>query len=141
MIAFDTDILTEILARNPKYILRLAGIPLEERSAPIITIDEILSGRLGYIRKSEAKNARISIARACFLFEETLKGLRDLNLNFLSFTDEAESLFKEWRKNKIRGAPHDLRIAASCVVHSATLVSRNRRDFEGIPGLSTDFWP
>jgi tRNA(fMet)-specific endonuclease VapC len=46
----------------------------------------------------------------------------------------------EWRKKKIRGSTHDLRIAASCVVNSATLVTRNRRDFEHIPGLDVEFW-
>jgi predicted nucleic acid-binding protein len=33
-----------------------------------------------------------------------------------------------------------LRIAAICVVNSATLVTRNRRDFEHMPGLAVDFW-
>ena len=46
----------------------------------------------------------------------------------------------DWRKKKIRGSTHDLRIAASCVVSSATLVTRNRRDFEHIPGLAVEFW-
>jgi hypothetical protein len=32
------------------------------------------------------------------------------------------------------------RIAASCVVSSAMLVTRNRRDFQSIPGLSVEFW-
>ena len=43
-------------------------------------------------------------------------------------------------KKKIRGSTHDLRIAASCVVNSATLVTRNRRDFRNFPGLSVEFW-
>jgi predicted nucleic acid-binding protein len=34
---------------------------------------------------------------------------------------------------------HDLRIAAICVAKGAKLVPRNRRDFEGIPGLNDFF--
>ena len=72
------------------------------------------------------------------LFEQTLDDFRELKV--LLFTPQAEALVKEWRKKKIRGSAHDLRIAASCVVSSATLVTRNRRDFQSIPGLSVDFW-
>jgi tRNA(fMet)-specific endonuclease VapC len=58
----------------------------------------------------------------------------------LSFGADAEALMQEWRKKKIKGSTHDLRIAASCVASSATLVTRNRRDFQNIPGLSVEFW-
>jgi predicted nucleic acid-binding protein len=33
-----------------------------------------------------------------------------------------------------------LRIAAICVAHSATLISRNRRDFDQVPGLMVEYW-
>jgi tRNA(fMet)-specific endonuclease VapC len=138
MKAFDTDILTEILAGNPAYAERIANVPLEEQSAPIVAIEEILRGRLNAIRQAEAGKARITIERAYELFEETLDALRELK--FLSFTQPAEALLQDWRKKKIRGSTHDLRMAASCVVRSVTLVTRNRRDFEHIPGLSVEFW-
>lgn len=138
MKAFDTDILTEILAGNPAYAERIAGIPLDEQSAPIVAIEEILRGRLNAIRQAEAGKAHISIERAYQLFEESLDALREIK--FLAFTKSAEALLKEWRTKKIKGSTHDLRIAASCVVHSVTLDTRNRRDFENIPGLSVEFW-
>jgi predicted nucleic acid-binding protein len=37
-------------------------------------------------------------------------------------------------------ATHDLRIAAICVDHRATLVSRNRRDFDRVPELAVGYW-
>jgi len=138
MKAFDTDILTEILAGNPAYAERIANVPLEEQSAPIVAIEEVLRGRLNVIRQAEAGKTRIKIDSAYQLFEETLDALREVK--FLSFTEPAEALLKEWRLKRIRGATHDLRMAASCVVTSATLVTRNRRDFEDIPGLSVEFW-
>ena len=61
-------------------------------------------------------------------------------LTMLSHTSRAETLVKGWRKQKIRIGNSDLRIAAICVVHSATLISRNRKDFEQVPGLSVEFW-
>lgn len=138
MKAFDTDLLTEILAGNPAYAERIAAIPVAEQSAPIISIEEIIRGRLNTIRQAEAGKARVSIEQAYALFEQTLDDLREVNV--LSFTAPADALLKEWRKKKIRGSTHDLRIAATCVMHSATLVTRNRRDFEKIPRLSVEFW-
>src|SRR3984957_19353979 len=101
MKAFDTDILTETLAGNPAYAERIANGPLEEQSAPLVAIEEVLRGRLNVIRQAEAGKARIPIERAYQLFEETLDALREVP--FLSFTQQAEALLNEWRKKKIRG--------------------------------------
>jgi tRNA(fMet)-specific endonuclease VapC len=138
MRAFDTDILTEILAGNPAYAERIANVPVDEQVAPIVVVEEIIRGRLNAIRQAEAGKAPIPIEQAYMLFEQTLDDIRELKL--LSFTQQAERLVKEWRQKKIRGSTHDLRIAASCVASSATLVTRNRRDFQNIPGLSVEFW-
>jgi len=138
MKAFDTDILTEILAGNPAYAERIANVPIDEQAAPIVAVEEILRGRLNAIRQAEAGKSRISIERSYQLFEETLDAIRELR--FIAFTQQAEALLGEWRRNKIKGSTHDLRMAASCVTSSVTLVTRNRRDFEHRPGLSVEFW-
>src|SRR5437660_492415 len=109
MKAFDTDILTEILAGNPAYAERIANVPLEEQSAPIVAVEEILRGRLNSIRQAEAGKGRITIDQPCRLFEETLDALRELK--FLSFTLQAEALLKDWRQKRIRGSTHELRMA------------------------------
>jgi len=138
MKAFDTDILTEILAGNPAYAERLAQVPLGEQSVPIVAVEEILRGRLNVIRQAEAGKARVTIDQAYLRFEQSLADFRELHV--LSFTAPAEELLKEWRKQKVRGSTHDLRIAASCVASSVTLVTRNRRDYQQVPGLSVEFW-
>jgi tRNA(fMet)-specific endonuclease VapC len=138
MKAFDTDILTEILAGNPAYAERVAEVPVVEQAVPIVAVEEIVRGRLNVIRQAEAAKARITIEQAYLLFEQTLADIREVKV--LSFTAQAELLLNEWRKRKIRGSTHDLRIAAICVVNSATLVTRNRRDFQHVPGLAVEFW-
>lgn len=138
MKAFDTDILTQILRGNPVCTERVALIPVAEQALPILVAEELLRGRLNTIRQAEAGKAKITIEQAYQFFEQTLKDLRELRI--LSYTPQAEVQYQEWRKQKPRGSTHDLRIAAICIAHSVTLVTRNRRDFEHISGLSVEFW-
>ena len=138
MIAFDTDVFVELLAGDEKYVQRAREIPSAEQSIPIVVVEELVRGRLNTIRQAESGKSKVGVARAYQLFEETVSHFSDLRL--LSFTTEAEAAFHAWRAQKIRVATHDLRIAAICVAHSATLISRNRRDFERIPDLVAEFW-
>lgn len=138
MRAFDTDVLTEVLLGNAEYIRRAAEIPPDQQVVPIVVIEEIIRGRFNVIRQAEAGKARITIAQAYELFEQTLRDLRRVTV--LPYTAQAETLFQEWRSQKVRVSTHDLRIAASCVAHSAALISGNRRDFTRVPGLVVEFW-
>jgi tRNA(fMet)-specific endonuclease VapC len=138
MRAFDTDILTQILRGNPAYAERVALIPVAEQALPILVAEEVLRGRLNTIRQAEAGKAKITIEQAYQFFEQALKDFRELTV--LSYTPQAEVQYQEWRKQKLRGSTHDLRIAAICIAHSATLVTRNRRDFEHVPGLLVELW-
>jgi tRNA(fMet)-specific endonuclease VapC len=138
MKAFDTDILTQLLRGNPAFAERAASIHVPEQALPIVVAEEVLRGRFNTIRQAEAGKAKITIEQAYHFFEQTLKDIRELTV--LAYTPEAESRYQNWRSQKLRGSTHDLRIAATCIAHSVTLVTRNRRDFEHIPGLSVEFW-
>ena len=138
IIAFDTDVLTEILLGSASFVERAAAIPVRQQAVPIIVIEEVLRGRLNVIRQAEADKSRISLEQAYGFFQETFSDARRLQI--LSYTSLAESLYQQWRQQGIRVSTHDLRIAAICVASDAKLISRNRRDFERIPGLTVEFW-
>jgi tRNA(fMet)-specific endonuclease VapC len=138
MIAFDTDVLTEVLLGNASYIARASMFPAHEQAVPVIVVEEIIRGRLNIIRQAEANNAKISLERAYDLFEETFRDFQQLYI--LSYTSQADQIYRQWRQEKVRVSTHDLRIAAICVAHSATLISRNRQDYAQIPGLMVQFW-
>ena len=104
----------------------------------VLVAEEVLRGRLNIIRQAEAGKSRISIDQAYQLFEETIRDLRRLQI--LSYTVEAERAYQRLREGGVRISTHDLRIAAICLVHRAKLISRNRRDFERVPGLAVEFW-
>jgi tRNA(fMet)-specific endonuclease VapC len=138
MKAFDTDVLTEVLLGDPTYVARTAMIPPHEQAVPVVVIEELLRGRLHVIRQAEAGQAKVDLARAYALFEQTLRDVRQVTV--LSYTPQAETLYQQWRQQRLRLPTHDLRIAAICVAHAATLISRNRRDFAQVPGLQVEFW-
>lgn len=138
MIAFDTDILTELLLGNPAFCQRAAQIPSAEQAVPIVVIEEIIRGRLNVLRQAEAGKSKINVERAYELLQQTLFDFGRILI--LSYTSQAEKFFQQWRNQKVRLSTHDLRIAAICVAHSAKLISRNRKDFERVAGLPVEFW-
>lgn len=138
MMAFDTDVLTEILLGDPIFVARAATIPPHEQAVPVVVIEEIMRGRLQVIRQAEAGRARVSLPRAYDLFEQTLRDIQQVTV--LSYTPQADALYRQWRHQRIRVGTHDLRIAAICAAHGATLISRNRQDFTRVPGLHVEFW-
>ncbi len=138
MTVFDTDVLSLILLGHEPFVQRASAIPLAEQFVPIVALEEILRGRLNAVRMAEAGQGKLDIAGSYRLLELTVLAFRGLNV--LSYSSAAEALLQSWRQQKVRGSTHDLRIAATCVTHGATLVSRNRRDFERVPELLVEFW-
>jgi tRNA(fMet)-specific endonuclease VapC len=135
---FDTDVFGEILLGTARFIDRATSIPASQQRVSVVTIEEILRGRLHAVRRAEAGKGAIAIVRAYELLGQSLREFQRRII--LPYTEGADILFQTWRKQKVRVSTHDLRIAAISVDHSATLVSRNRRDFEQVPGLSVEFW-
>jgi tRNA(fMet)-specific endonuclease VapC len=138
MMAFDTDVLTEILLGDPTYVARAATIPPHEQAIPVVVIEEIMRGRLQIIRQAEAGRAKVSLSHAYDLFEQTLRDVQQVSV--LAYTPQADAPYHRWRHQRLRLATHDLRIAATCITHAATLISRNRRDFTQVPELHVEFW-
>jgi tRNA(fMet)-specific endonuclease VapC len=138
MTAFDTDVLTLIFEGHAAYAQKASQTPAAERRMPIVVADQILRGRLNAIRQAEAGKAKAGLDVAYYYLEKTLADFRRIQV--ISFTQQAEVLVQSWRKQKIKVGVSDLRIAAICVAHSATLISRNRRDFDQVPGLMVEYW-
>jgi tRNA(fMet)-specific endonuclease VapC len=136
--AFDTDILSDILRGTPALVARAELIDPAQQVVPAVVVEEVLRGRFATIRQSESGKGKITLAQAYELFEQSFRALAAFRI--LSFTDAADKLAEAFRKSKIRVGTRDLRIAAICIVHGATLVTRNARDYALIPGLTLDVW-
>ena len=138
MIAFDTDVLSHLLIGNPRFVARAASIPHSEQCVPIVVVAEAMRGRLHSIRQAESDQGKLSIDMAYGLFMKTLEGVTRYTV--LPYDTAAESCFQTWRTMKLKVGSQDLRIAATCVAHDVTLVTRNARDFTLVPGLKLDIW-
>ncbi len=138
LIALDTDVLTDVLYGDPVLVGRLGAIPIYEQSIPIVVVEEVIRGRLNVIRQADAGRGQVSLERAYLLFQQTVTDSKSNKI--LPYTASSDALVAAWRKQKIRIPTHDLRIAAICIIHGATLVTRNARDFTKVPGLTIDVW-
>jgi len=61
-------------------------------------------------------------------------------VNVLDFDEDAWNCYTDLVRQKIRIGTRDLRIAAVVMSKNAILVTRNRRDFERVPGLRFEDW-
>ena len=58
----------------------------------------------------------------------------------LKWDTDAADIFQDLRHQRIRIGTMDLKIASIVLAHNATLLSRNLRDFQQVPGLKTEDW-
>jgi tRNA(fMet)-specific endonuclease VapC len=61
-------------------------------------------------------------------------------ITVIDFDEQAQTFFTRLRAQGMRIGTLDLRIAAIALSRDATLVTRNRHDFTGIPSLDIDDW-
>ena len=81
----------------------------------------------------------MTLAVAYTRFGEAIIALSKFIL--LPYDPAADDLYKSWRTAKVKcGGTQDLRIAAICVAHDATLMTYNKRDFDKVPELKLSVW-
>lgn len=138
MIVLDTDTVTLLFYGNEKIRRQMASAGADQLAVALITRMEVLGGRFDSILKA-ANAAELRMATQRFLAAEELLG----GYAILYPDDESgrhfEALLKPRRgRRKMRRG--DLLIASIALAHDALLVTRNTRDFQGVPGLRLENW-
>jgi tRNA(fMet)-specific endonuclease VapC len=131
----DTDHLSLFQRRHPRVVAKIQATPLPQRAITIITVEEQLRGRLSQIRN--ARNA-VSHIRACAALNDAIRLFASIRI--LDYDEEANARYEILRQTKIRIGSQDLRIAAIVLATGSILVTRNRSDFEKVPGLIIEDW-
>ena len=131
----DTDHVSLFQQNYPILTERINAVNPEEIGVTVITLEEQFYGRLNGIRRANSPEKLIS---AYAKLSATWNYFATVNL--LDFDLDASNCFAELLRLKIRIGTQDLRIAAVVMSRNAILVTRNRRDFERIPGLRFEDW-
>ena len=138
MTAFDTDVLSDIFRGVPTVVARAMLVDPAQQVVPTVVVEEVIRGRFAAIRQTESGKGPIDLPHAYDLFDQSFRALAAFRT--LPYTTAADALVQALRRAKVRVGTRDLRIAAICIVHGATLVTRNARDYAQIPGLTFDVW-
>lgn len=133
----DTDhvsLLQSSFARQP-LLRHLSRLHPDDYGTTVVTYEEQCKGWLNRIHRAQSSDARVSAYAA----------LRD-SLDFFSriavweYDERADAQFMAFNAAKVRVGTKDLRIASIAIANGATLLTRNRQDFERIPGLLFEDW-
>lgn len=136
-VVLDTNHYVALIAGGPlaSTINRRAAEVDADLFTTIITPQEITQGWLAAInRETAGRDQLFGYAR----FQHGLMAF--CKLQILSFDREAADTFHRLKSTHPRINTMDLKIAAICLAHDATLLTRNVQDFEGIPGLRVENW-
>jgi tRNA(fMet)-specific endonuclease VapC len=132
----DTDTLSLHERRaHPALSARIRSAAPGEVAVTVISVEEQLTGWYTMLRKARL---RPDIARA---YQRLAKSVESLSaLRILPFPEPAIARYETLAAMKLNVAHMDLRIAAIALENGGTVVTRNLRDFQRVPGLSVVNW-
>jgi tRNA(fMet)-specific endonuclease VapC len=139
MIVLDTDHISVLQYRgSPNAVglqARLEAFPSDEVATTAITVEEQMRGWLGLINRDTDVHRQSA-------YYDRLVGLIDFFAAWyiLRFDQQAADAFQGLRRQRVRIGTMDLKIASIALVHDATVLSGNLRDFQQVPGLHVEDW-
>jgi tRNA(fMet)-specific endonuclease VapC len=136
----DTDHFTLYRRFHPLIVERIRQTDVGALAITAVTVEEQVNGWLSEIRKASAKSANQG-ERLSWAYSELCQTVQIVSrFRVLNFTVGAHDRFLGLRSQGVRIGTQDLRIASVALDTQAVIVTRNRRDFEQVPGLSIEDW-
>jgi tRNA(fMet)-specific endonuclease VapC len=131
----DTDHISLWQTDHPGIRQKLAQIDPKDFAVTVVSFEEQMRGRLNEINRAGSDAALVAGYRHLQVTEQFF-GV----LNVLAFSDEAQALFQQMRKQRVRIGTRDLRISAIALSVGGIIVTRNQQDFRQVPGLQLEDW-
>ena len=131
----DTDQLSLHERGHAPLRSRLASVLPDSIAVSVVTVEEMIRGRLAILARRSEGEARV---RAYAKFMETVLFFGSVPV--VPFDLACEQRFQVLRSMRLRTGSQDLRIAATALINNLILVTRNRQDFERVPGLVIEDW-
>ncbi len=140
MLVLDTDHMTILQWHSTsneglRLIQRLEQNQHEASVTTVVTYEEHSRGWLASVAKAKTRTHLVNAYRKLAVHARAYAKHR-----LLDFDDLAGDKFGELQSARLSVGTQDLRIAAITLVHNATLLSRNLKDFEKVPGLRVEDW-
>lgn len=138
MLILDSDHMSLLEWGGPDSSLlreRLADCDPQDVTTTIINYEEQIRGWMAYIARAKSVSQQVEAYRR---LRSHLDNYRQIPV--LDFDVRAGEVYQQFRRSRIRIGAMDLKIAAIVLARNATLLSRNRQDFERIPGLQVEDW-
>jgi len=135
----DTDHMSALewgsAGKGQRLIARLNNLRVGEAATTIITFEEQARGWLSVLARSRALDEQVeAYGRLKQLLGNYLK------IEVLDFDEPAAAEFERLRGLRLRIGTMDLKIAAIALAQSATVLTRNVKDFGLVPGLRVEDW-
>ncbi len=134
MYILDTDHVSLWLENHPAVRDKAAEFEAD-LAITIVTVQELFNGWIGRLNDPAQANHQIRLYAKLSRVVAYLQEVKVLDLD-----ETADYCFRrmltdhpQLRKNRVQ---KDMRIAAIALSLNATVVTRNRRDFEQVPGLA-----
>jgi len=114
---------------------RLAECEENDVATTIVNYEEQMRGWMAYLAGAKSLAKQVEAYRR---LRGHLENYRQVPV--LDFDAIAAGIYEKLRRSRIRIGTMDLKIAAIVMAIDGTLLSRNRSDFEKVPGLKVEDW-
>jgi tRNA(fMet)-specific endonuclease VapC len=134
----DTDHVSLWLENHPSVRIKVAECEAD-LAITIVTVQELFNGWVGRLNDPAQASQQVRLYGKLSRVVAYLQEVEVLELNELADHYFRRMLTHDPKLRKAR-IQKDMRIAAIALSLNATVVTRNRRDFEQVPGLAIVDW-